>query len=440
MILLFLLTALLSLPNTFPETVPNNPSPVLSFPGAEGFGKFTTGGRGGKVIYVTNLNDSGPGSLREAVTARGARYVLFTVSGTIELKSPLEIKNGDVTIAGQTAPGDGICISHYNVSIKCDNVVIRYLRFRMGDAHGQQDDALTCLRRENIIIDHCSISWATDECGSFYDNTNFTLQWSIVSESLNHSVHAKGDHGYGGIWGGKQATFHHNLLAHHKSRLPRFCGSRYHKEFDREIVEFANNVIYNWMDNSSYGGERGNHSIINNYYKPGPATAGARRERILEPYSPFGRFYVSGNVLHGSEEISSDNWKGVKCEHPDSVKMSVPVTGGSSWPSAVSSFNVVIEKAGASLHRDAVDQRLCVEVKKGIVTFGKNGIIDSQQDVGGWPLLKSAPVPVDTDQDGMPDFWEVSRKLNPNDLADGSGYAPNEHYPNLELYLNSLVE
>jgi pectin methylesterase-like acyl-CoA thioesterase len=416
---------------------------TLAFPGAEGFGKHTVGGRGGKVIYVTNLNDSGPGSLREAIKANGARTVLFKVSGTIELKSVLEIKNDSITIAGQSAPGDGICISNYPVTIKANEVIIRFMRFRMGDLAKQQSDALSAIGRKNIIIDHCSMSWGIDECATFYDNENFTLQWCIISESLNNSVHVKGRHGYGGIWGGMGATFHHNLLAHHTSRNPRLCGSRYHKQPEKEIADLRNNVIYNWQHNNIYGGEKGNYNIVANYLKPGPATQQNRKWQIFEPYEPFGQFFIAENHLEGHKAISLDNWDGgIRTHLTEQIKLNTPVSFVSIMQrSAEEAYHLVLNYAGASLKRDVLDLRIVEEVKSGTAKYGveKDGIIDSQVQVGGWPLLESKPAPKDSDGDGMPDEWEVAQGLNPNDPTDGRLPTLDSSYTNLEVYLNSLV-
>jgi hypothetical protein len=296
----------------------------LAFPGADGYGKTTTGGRGGQVIKVTNLNDAGAGSLRAAIEQSGPRIIVFEVSGNIVLKSRLQIKNGNVTIAGQTAPGDGICIQNYEMVVNADNVILQFLRFRMGDLTKNEQDALWGRYQKNIIVDHCSMSWSIDECSSFYANRNFTMQWCILAESLNKSFHEKDDHGYGGIWGGNQASFHHNLLAHHNSRNPRFDGGNrpgtggLRPEIGIDKVDYRNNVIYNWRGNSAYGGENGEYNMVNNYYKPGPATPSNRNKRIMqiskekdEAYSPgYGTFFIEGNYIVGNAAVTVNNWAG----------------------------------------------------------------------------------------------------------------------------------
>lgn len=419
--------------------IPGCASAQPAFPGAEGFGKNTTGGRGGKVLIVKNLNDDGPGSFREAVSATFPRIIVFAVSGTIALESPLRINTGNCTIAGQSAPGDGICIRNYTVSIHADNVIIRYMRFRLGDEKKQADDAFNGIGNKRIMIDHCSMSWAVDECASFYDNKEFTLQWSIISESLRSSVHPKGEHGYGGIWGGQGASFHHNILASNTSRNPRFCGSRYTQEPAKEIVDFTNNVIFNWVHNSAYGGEGGNHNIVNNYYKAGPATKKSVRNRIINPWdtAAFTKFYVQGNYVDGSEKVTADNWAGgVQCNDPVAVRLSTPVKVVSiPAESAQMAYEVVLKKAGASLHRDAVDARIAQEISSGKTTFG-DGIIDKP---GEWPVLRSLAAPKDTDEDGMPDEWELKHKLDPHNAKDASAYSLHQQYTNIEMYLNSLL-
>ncbi len=417
--------------------------PTLAFPGAEGFGKYATGGRGGKVIKVTNLEDSGPGSLREAVNAKGPRIVVFDVSGTITLQSKLVIKNGDLTIAGQTAPGDGICLRDYTTTIAADNVIIRYMRFRLGDETKQEDDAINGTRpQNNIIIDHCSMSWSVDECASFYHNRNFTMQWCIIAQSMNNSVHSKGAHGYGGIWGGGGASFHHNLLAHNKSRNPRFSGSSTTQNSEDELVDFTNNVIYNWGSNSAYGGEKGRYNMVNNYYKPGPATGKKVRSRVVNPWSPYGRFYVDGNFVEGDDKVSSSNWSGgVQCDRLDSVMQIMPFkVEAINVESAKKAYDKVLQSAGASLRRDAIDAAIVKDVRTGNAKYGADGIIDSQKEVGGWPALKSLPALTDTDGDGMPDEWEKKNGLNPEDPGDAAGYQLSKGYTNIEVYINSLVK
>ncbi len=415
---------------------------TLAFPGAEGFGKYTTGGRGGKVLIVKNLNDSGPESLRNAIEQKFPRTIVFAVSGTIALESTLKINHGDITIAGQSAPGDGICLKNHALIVSADNVIIRYIRVRMGDERKAQDDSFSAIRRKDIIIDHCSFSWGTDEVATAYDNENFTMQWCIISESLNKSVHEKGEHGYGGIWGGKGATFHHNLLVHHKSRLPRFCGARYHKDPEKEIVDFTNNVIYNWKSNNTYAGEEGNHNIINNFYKPGPATLKSKKSQILNPWSPYGKFYISGNVLDGNEAVTIDNWKGVFADHPDSCFADQPIDVViTPTQTADEAYATILNYVGASLSRDKVDARIVNEVVNGSAQFGlkKDGIIDSQTMTEGWPDLKTLGIGIDSDKDGMPDEWEKEHGLNPDDGNDHALFSLDKNYTNIEVYLNGLL-
>lgn len=415
----------------------------IAFPGAEGFGKYATGGRGGVIYVITNLNDSGDGSLRDAIQKHGPRIITFAVSGTIALESDLVINNNDVTIAGQSAPGDGICIRNYQMRLSADNIIIRYLRFRLGDEKAVQGDAFSGSKCANVIIDHCSISWATDECASFYNNDNFTMQWCIISESLNASVHEKGNHGYGGIWGGRNASFHHNLMAHHNSRLPRFSGSATTQNSDNELVDFRNNVIYNWMQNNTYGGEKGRYNIVGNYYKPGPATPKSKRDRIINPSTPYGSFYINGNYLEGFESISNDNKKGIVAFVPDSTVVPNPFEVMSvSSQTAQIAFRSVLKNAGASFKRDAIDERIVKEVTTGTAAYGtqKNGIIDSQNDVGGWPVLFSSTPQLDSDLDGMPDHWEKIMGLNPNNRSDASKISLDASFTNIEVFLNSLLQ
>lgn len=439
------------------------------YPGAQGGGRSVTGGRGGKVLYVTSLEDDEKkqGTLRWAVSQKYPRIILFRVAGIIELKEHLFINRPNVTIAGQSAPGDGICIKGFPVSVNTENVIIQFIRFRMGDENGVADDALKGIRKKNILIDHCSMSWSTDECSSFYDNENFTMQWCILSESLRNSVHGKGKHGFGGIWGGNKATYHHNLLAHHDSRNPRFCGARYHAQPENENVEMVNNVIYNWGGNSGYAGEGGQYNIIGNYYKPGPASLakkGRHNYRIFSPNSDagdnrqargvWGKFYVSGNFMHGNEEVTNDNRKGIHIDNRsdenqtmDGIMVAAPFAISGMKPlDAREAYGHVLAKAGASLRRDNVDKRVVNEVRLGTFTFSgskgsANGLIDSQNDVGGWPVysfLECDLLP-DSDEDGIPDYWEKLKGLNPADASDGQSMSLSGSYSNLETYLFSLV-
>ncbi len=456
------------------DTLTEYPAPlrdtVPAFPGAQGGAKFIMGGAGGDVYVVTKLEDSfSDGTLRSALGKFGKRTIVFAVAGVIELNYKLSITNGDVTIAGQTAPGDGICIKNFPMEINADNVIVRFMRFRMGDEKMTADDALMGRNRKNIMIDHCSMSWSTDECSSFYDNENFTMQWCYLTESLRNSVHGKGAHGYGGIWGGKMASFHHNLLAHHDSRNPRFCGSRYSNNASAEKVDFRYNVVYNWRSNSGYAGEGGSYNMVNNYYKPGPATysrgsSNSVTYRIFQPNADdgtnkqlkgiYGRFYVAGNVMDNinasAPNVTANNWLGVHYTTSTLPELRVDTEFNLfsfTQKTATEAYNDVLTKGGASFPRDAVDTRIVNEVTSGTHTFtGSNGstlgIIDSQTDVNGWPeyTFNADNVPLDTDKDGMPDAWEDEHGLNKNDKTDAKKYNLSPSYTNLEMYINSLVQ
>lgn len=439
----------------------------LAFPTAEGYGKYTVGGRGGKVYEVTNLNDSGEGSLRAAVEAEGPRTVVFRVSGTIDLKRALSIKNPYITIAGQTAPGDGICIKRYPLNIGADEVIIRYIRVRLGNGTGNDTDAISCRYRKNIILDHVSASWSIDETMSVYHCENVTIQWCMITESLFNSNHVKGSHGFGGIWGSNNSSYHHNLIAHHSSRNVRWASGGGNNDY-------RNNVLYNWGYNSSYGGEKGQVgnpkfssfkiNFVSNYYKPGPATQpGEVSYRIVNPSyrgeNDYGMWYVANNVVEGNEKVSADNWNG-GVQPKGGEKMLKKFRLDAPWnsmkineQSPEEAYKTVLANAGCTLpKRDVIDNRIVDEVRNGYATYEgasykklkkvkdaskKTGIIDSQEDVGGWPLLKSAPAPADSDHDGMPDEWEKKNGLNPNDPADGNT-VNEDGYTNLEKYLNSL--
>jgi pectate lyase len=445
-------------------TAANPPPQQLAFPTAEGYGKYTKGGRGGAVIEVTNLDDSGTGSLRAAVQAGGPRTVVFRVSGTIILNSNLTISNPYITIAGQTAPGDGICIRRYPLVIATDQVIIRYLRVRLGDESGGESDAMSARWQSKIIVDHCSASWSEDETLSFYWCDSLTVQWCLISESLYNSNHPKGAHGYGGIWGGENSTYHHNLLAHHSSRNPRFAASSGN-------TDHRNNVIYNWGFNSAYGGEaydtswQGAMSTVNmvaNYYKAGPATKSGVVYRIVNPSTTgttanYGLWFVANNFVYGYPNVTADNWTLGVQGPADSVKARIrsavsfsycPIEGQTAEEAYVS----VLSEVGANRpKRDSIDLRILGEVQSGTATYEgatyrivqgfpssapTTGIIDSQTDVGGWPVLNTLPAPPDSDHDGMPDTWESAHGLNPIDPLDRNGIGEGG-YTNLEVYLNS---
>jgi large repetitive protein len=401
-----------------------------AFPGAEGGGKYVTGGRGGDVYEVTTLADSGPGSLRDAVS-QSNRTIVFRVGGTIHLNAPLKITGSNLTIAGQTAPGEGITVSDYATYFEGDNLIVRYMRFRLGDRYPSEDDAAGGRYRKNIIIDHCSFSWSVDEVLSMYVNENTTVQWSIVSESMLMTSHQKGRHGYAGIWGGNHATFHHNLIAHNTSRNPRFAGS---PNFPTDMY---NNVIYDWGFFSSYGGEEGRYNLRNNYYKYGPSTLKNVRNQIFLDVSENTRIFVGGNVMFGSPEVTADNWKGVGAVPNPASKLSSPVTMPQpvTPETAETAYANVLAQAGATLpKRDAIDARVVRETANGT---GQH--INSQREVGGYLEFEQATsILADDDHDGMPNEWETANGLNPGNPEDRNGIHTSG-YTNLEVYLNGIV-
>ena len=396
-----------------------------------------------------------------------------SLAGRIDLRSELKIANGNLTIAGQTAPGDGICISGQTVRVDADNVIIRFMRFRLGTKGSGLDDSSDAIwgrNHENIVLDHCSVSWSIDEGASFYANRNFTMQWCIISEALNQSgFHSKGAHGYGGIWGGRNASFHHNLLADNYSRNARIDHPGIYGNYlstHRGNVDYRNNVIYNWGDNSTYGGEDGHFNIVGNYYKPGPASKD--RDYFVDAYwynesehvgSAYPELYMEGNVhtngineskypdgiyYHDQSKFGT-NPAGVVLDSPLSIRADDLETCYTSTHSAYDAFNVVLENSGASLSRDEVDVRVTSEAKSGEASCGTDGIIDTEEDAGGWPEYtatdeEKASV-TDTDGDGMPDWFETEFGLDPDNSSDGNSMNLDSEgrYTNLEMYLHYIV-
>ena len=474
---LFLLTALLL---SLAADAQFDSAPA--FPGAEGFGRYTTGGRGGAVYHVTRLDDdTNPGSFRYACNQSGKRTIVFDVSGTIYLKSALQLKNGNVSILGQTAPGDGICIADYPFTISSSNVIIRYMRFRLGNRKVayHEGDGLGGMDQANIIIDHCSVSWSVDECLSVYGSKNITVQWCFVDQSMVDCGHVKGNHGYGGNWGGSGASYHHNLIAHHTSRTPRL-GPRPSTQTD-ERMDMRNNVIYNWGGNGCYGGEGMNVNIVNNFYKPGPGSpTGTKGMRIAavgirtseytkHDTSPnewdamwhvWGKYYVTGNVNSKYDVVTTDNWTygmynqvdasgndGTYTEvTKDTMRINQPIPYGFvTTHKALKAFEKVLAYGGASYKRDSHDTYIAEDVEKGTAKYTSSGnspgFINSQDEAGGWPVLNSETALVDSDGDGMPDAWETEHGLDPN-ANDANFYNldSKRYYTNLEVYCNSLVE
>lgn len=476
-----------------------------AFPGAEGFGRYTTGGRGGTVKHVANLNDSGAGSFREAVSGTAKKIVVFDVSGEIALESDIKI-GANTTIAGQTAPGEGITLRYYTVQPGGDNIIIRYIRVRRGQERDVNDgaDAMWCRQYKNIILDHCSLSWSIDEVASFYDNRDFTMQWCTIAESLNNPGHSKGAHGYGGIWGGKGASFHHNMILHVNNRAPRFNGARYSwmgydgtkytNTVDAERVDFRNCVVYNWGTGGCYGGPGGGYiNMVNNYYKAGPGTTNRTRVTQVtvaasgnadsshpELYGLSSRYYIDGNYVTAATTPENYDWKGVVYDSglltkdgeryiPDPnkffgedgtniaendknyirLRLEQPSeTGEVTTHDAQTAFEKVVKYAGASLQKDICDARYEEEALTGTATYkgtvtNRAGQLDFVSDQGEYSVAyEKRPSGYDSDNDGMPDEWEIANGLDPKKASDARSYTldPKGYYTNIEVYINSLVQ
>ena len=444
-----------------PEDLPQ--ASIPAFPGAEGGGMYSFGGRGGKVFVVTTLEDGGPGSFREACEAGGPRIVIFNVAGIIELKQRLIIRAPYITIAGGTAPGDGVCIAGDTVELETHDVVIRHMRFRRGATWvGDRNDSLGGNPIGNIMIDHVSASWGLDENMSMYRHmhelgdgkreklptVNITIQNSIFSEALDTY-----DHAFGSTIGGYNSTFHHNLWACNTGRNAS-VGMIYD-------FTFANNVIYNWRHRTTDGGDhRSYYSMINNYYKPGPVTPldspvahriikpEARRSKY--PIADFGKVYAAGNVIEGNLRVTNDNWDGgvqIEAENGiDPERALRQVRAGKPYPhayltltSASEAYRDVLENSGAILpKRDAVDRRIVEMARSGTVTYSEGkGIITDISQVGGYPKYEGKPY-ADSDRDGMPDAWETKHGLNPKDASDAAEDLNGDGYTNIEDFINGI--
>jgi pectin methylesterase-like acyl-CoA thioesterase len=412
--------------------------PVRAFPGAEGAGAFTPGGRGGDVYHVTNLNDSGPGSLRFGIQdATGPRTIVFDISGTIYLQAKLSVNKPFLTLAGQTAPGDGITVAGWTTSVNnTHDVIVRYMRFRAGDVNcpSYQDDAFDVDKSTNVIVDHVSASWSVDEVLSVTESNNVSVQWSFITESMKNSCHIKGAHGYGSLirYLNGNVTYHHNLYAHHDSRNPRLG--------DNIGLDFVNNVIFDWGNEAGYSGDSSEGSprlnYVGNYLIAGPDTPATKRIRAFNGGSTSTIIYQSNNSMdsnvNGAHDGTNTEWGMFigSYTRQESARFQFPQVN---TDDSASAYDRVLNLAGSSLFRDSVDTRVVSEVRS---ETGRH--IDSQNQVGGWPTLNSLPAPADTDQDGMPDAWETNHGLNPSDPNDGPTLG-SDGYSNLERYINSIV-
>ncbi|HEY8784587.1 MAG TPA: polysaccharide lyase [Mucilaginibacter sp.] len=457
---------------------------IPAFPGAEGGGKFTFGGRGGKVYVVSSLADNGPGTLREACEKGGARIIVFNVAGIIHIKTPIIVRAPYISIEGQTAPGDGVCVAGESFWVNTHDVIIRYMRFRRGETNvGRRDDALGGDPVGNIIVDHTSTSWGLDENFSMYRHmfdpgdgskaeklgtVNITVQNCIYSEALDYW-----NHSFGSTTGGENSTLIRNMWADNTGRNPSVGWNG--------PYTFVNNVVFNWHHRSMDGGDyTTNYNIINNYFKPGPVTPKDQSvgHRILKPESGrsklkervFGRAYVVGNIMEGYPKVTANNWDGgVQVDElPDAGPYKDYMYSATPFPMApvtimpaLDAYKFVVANAGATLpSRDAVDIRIAEQLRTGKITYKemktdtdfqfkirklpkdsyKLGIITAPWQVGGYPNYKGVPYK-DSDHDGMPDSWEIAHGLNPKDPTDAGKPAKNGGgYTNIEVYLNTVAD
>lgn len=439
-----------------PGSAPAAKGPLVAFPGAEGAGRFALGGRGGRVLTVTSLADDGPGSLREAVNTPGPRTIVFAVAGTIALKSELRVRHGRLTIAGQSAPGGGITLRDHTLTIAADDVVVRFIRSRLGDVLKVDEDAMGIVAGRRIILDHVSTSWSTDETLSVsarFDTPersfdDVTVQWSIIAESLNRNAAKPAGtvHGFGTLLRagrGAKVSMHHNLWTHHSDRMPR-PGNWHKPEVDPvgPFYDFRNNVFYDWggtragynMDSMA---TKSTYNFVNNSYFTGPMS---KQARVFEESSAAARGHFAGNTMNG---VLPADPHSLVAAHPQHLPQGLPAGYFLAQPvevapvgteTAALSARRVLAWAGASLKRDAVDLRHLDDVK-----YRTGRIIDSQREVGGWPALAAGTAPPDSDGDGLPDAWERANGLNPNDPADGARTDAATGYTHLERYLNGLV-
>lgn len=433
--------------------------PIPAFPGAEGYGRFAIGGRGGRVIEVTNLEDYDPrtepaipGSLRAAIDVNEPRTIVFRLSGIIHLKRPLVVRYSYCTIAGQTAPGDGICLrgSSFGVGPMASNVIIRHMRIRVGDEAGHPYDGAG-LQGNNNIMDHCSISWSMDEGLSTRQARNVTFQRSIISEALHDSWHRSGPHSFAASIGGDVASFHHNLLVHCAGRVWSLAGGMSREGKSQGRLDIRNNVIYNWVHRTTDGGAL-RVNFVSNYYIPGPAT---QWMWLINPdtqgINTWDLYYLAGNIMEGRPEFTEDNWRGTP-RVATSVKSETELFPSYvTTTSAREAYESVLSNVGANRPRqDAIDRRIITEVRERTFTYwgsrtGLPGIIDSQTDLGPnpWPEYKTFDVPVDSDHDGLPDWWERKYGTNvnstPGDFSDSNSDRNGNNYTDLEDYLNYLA-